>query len=141
MLNSCRPYDKPVVINTDKASAYSLAIQTLKQSGKIAQEVIHRQVKYLNNGVENTHRQLKRLIRPTLGSKSMKTAYATIKGFESMLSLKKGQAKYFQYQHEIREEVRLVERCFGLGNCVIADAMEYIKQIIHDNPELQYQFA
>ena len=44
-----------------------------------------------NNCLECDHGKLKRLILPTLGFQSMKTAYATIKGFEVMRMFKKGQ--------------------------------------------------
>ena len=53
-------------------------------------ELEHRQVKHLNNIIESDHGKLKRSIKPTLGFKSMKTAYATIKGFEVMRIFKKG---------------------------------------------------
>lgn len=69
----------------------------------------------MNNRVEAEHGKLKRVIRPTLGFKSMKTAYATLKGFEVMRALKKRQAALWQYQPGIEGEVRLVERAFGLG--------------------------
>ncbi|MCV5503328.1 transposase, partial [Escherichia coli] len=36
--------------------------------------------KYRNNVIECDHGKLKRIINATLGFKSMKTAYATIKG-------------------------------------------------------------
>ncbi len=39
----------------------------------------------------------KRIIGATLGFKSMKTAYATIKGIEVMRALRKGQASAFYY--------------------------------------------
>jgi IS6 family transposase len=65
--------------------------------------------------IEADHGQLKRLMKPTLGFKSRKTAYATIKGFEVMRALKKGQAKALQIQPCIKGEVRLIERAFGLG--------------------------
>ncbi|MFH2166731.1 DDE-type integrase/transposase/recombinase, partial [Enterobacter hormaechei] len=42
----------------------------------------HRQIKYRNNVIECDHGKLKRIIGATLGFKSMKTAYATIKGIE-----------------------------------------------------------
>ncbi|MCS1022876.1 transposase, partial [Escherichia coli] len=42
-------------------------------------------------------RKLKRIIGATLGFKSMKTAYATIKGIEVMRALRKGQASAFYY--------------------------------------------
>ena len=44
----------------------------------------------MNNIIESDHDKLKQLIKPTLGFKSMKTAYATIKGFEIMRMFKKG---------------------------------------------------
>ncbi|BEG46447.1 hypothetical protein VET9_42950 (plasmid) [Escherichia coli] len=47
-------------------------------------DVEHRQIKYRNNVIECDHGKLKRIINATLGFKSMKTAYATIKGIEVM---------------------------------------------------------
>ena len=105
----------PRVINTDKAGCYGVAIAELKKEGKLAQKTQHRQVKYLNNIVEADHGKLKRLIGPTLGFKTMKAAYATIKGFEVMRALKKGQARPWRYQEGIMGEVRLIERNFGLA--------------------------
>ena len=77
-------------------------------------ETVHRQVKYLNNVVEADHGKLKQLIKPVRGFKSMKTAYATIKGFEVMRALHKGQAQLWQYGGGIMGEVRLIERQFGI---------------------------
>ncbi|MDQ9837956.1 DDE-type integrase/transposase/recombinase, partial [Acinetobacter baumannii] len=59
------------------------------------------------------HGKLKRIIKATLGFKSMKTAYATIKGIEVMRALRKGQASLF-YNGNILGEVWLVNRVFGL---------------------------
>ncbi len=63
------------------------------------------------------------LIKPTLGFKSMKTACATIKGFEAMRSLRKKQARAFQLQPGKRGEVRLVERAFGIGPEMMSELM------------------
>ena len=52
---------------------------------------MHRQVKYLNNMIEADHGKLKRLINPVRDFKSMKTAYATLKGVELMRMFRKGQ--------------------------------------------------
>ena len=68
-----------------------LPITELKAEGKCPPDTVHRQVKYLNNIIEADHGKLKRLINPVRGFKSMKTAYATIKGFELMRMFKKGQ--------------------------------------------------
>ncbi|WP_264816264.1 transposase [Gluconobacter kondonii] len=85
-----------------------------KKDGKLPDTVQHRQVKYLNNVIEADHGKLKQLIRPVRGFKTLKTAYATIKGFEVMRAPKKGQAKFFQFQDGIMGEVRLIERQFGI---------------------------
>lgn len=113
-LNGLKNWQKPLTINTDKAPTYSIAISALKKEGKLPDETLHRQVKYLNNVIEADHGKLKQLIRPVRGFKSLKTAYATIKGFEVMRALKKGQAQLWQYDGGIMGEVRLIERQFGI---------------------------
>ena len=133
-MNACKAYEKPRLINTDKAAAYGAAILQLKNEGKLSIDTEPRQVKYLNNIIEQDHGKLKRLIKPTLGFKSMKTAYATIKGFEVMRALKKGQAKAFQIQTGIKGEVRLVERAFGLGADMLPEVFEYYKKDIGSGP-------
>ena len=57
--------------------------------------------------------KLKRIIGATLGFKSMKTAYATIKGIEVMRALRKGQASEFYYGDPLGE-MRLVSRVFEM---------------------------
>ena len=83
-LKSIPNYSQPSSINTDKNPAYGKAIKELKANGQCQVDLEHRQVKYLNNIIKSDHGKLKRLIKPTLGFKSMKTAYATIKGFVVM---------------------------------------------------------
>lgn len=46
---------------------------------------------------------MKRIINATLGFKSMKTAYATIKEIEVMRALRKGQAESFYFAHPLGE--------------------------------------
>ena len=53
--------------------------------------IIIRQVKYLNNLVEQDHRAVKRVTRPMLGFKAFETAQRTLAGIEFMPMLKKGQ--------------------------------------------------
>jgi hypothetical protein len=79
-------------------------------------------------GVEADHGKLKQLIRLVRGFKSMKTAYATIKGFEVMRALRKGQAAIFNLTHDIVGEARLVERAFGLGPCALSEAVQLVGQ-------------
>ena len=135
-LRGLKSWQTPRVINTDKAGCYTKAINDLKNDGKLPKETIHRQVKYLNNIVESDHGNLKRLINPTLGFKSMKTAYATIKGFEIMRALKKGQAKFFQFQDGVIGEKRLIERCFYIGESSLTEAWGMIKDQIENTDNI-----
>ena len=98
----------PQSINTDKNPIYGKAIAELKVTGKCPPQLEHRQVKYLNNIIESDHGKLKRLIKPTLGFKSMKTAYATIKGFEIMRMFKKGRFEIWKYGQGIQGEIRII---------------------------------
>jgi transposase-like protein len=98
------------VINTDKASTYAAGLADLKAAGKCPTDTRHRQVKYLNNIVEFDHGKLRQVIRPVRGFKTVKTAYATINGFEMMRAFRKGQAATFNPTHDNRGEARLVER-------------------------------
>ena len=53
----------------------------------------HRKVKYLNNRIECDHRRIKRLIKYGLGFHSFKTGYKTIRGYEAMYMIRKGQVR------------------------------------------------
>jgi IS6 family transposase len=52
-----------------------------------------RQVKYLNNIVEQDHRRIKQLVRPGLGFKRFRTAWRTLVGYETLAMMRKGQVK------------------------------------------------
>ncbi|MBN8523682.1 MAG: DDE-type integrase/transposase/recombinase [Rickettsiales bacterium] len=95
-------------INTDNNPTYVKAISKLQAEGVCSSELEHRQVKYLNNIIESDHGKLKRLIKPTLGFKSMKTAYATIKGFEVMRMFKKGRFDFWKHGQGIFGEIRII---------------------------------
>ncbi len=117
-------WERVRVINTDKAAAYGVSIQELKVAGKLPEDTEHHQMKDLNNVVEAYHCKLKQFIKPILGFKSVKTAYATIKGFKAIRTLKKGQSRDFQFQEGTRGEVRLVDRCFHIGGCALVEVMK-----------------
>jgi len=52
-----------------------------------------RQIKYLNNIVEQDHRSIKRIIKPIMGFKAFDSAKATLAGIELHHMLRKGQHK------------------------------------------------
>ncbi|MFK4002243.1 DDE-type integrase/transposase/recombinase, partial [Psychrobacter namhaensis] len=88
-------------------------LSRIKPEGQSPADIDHQQLKYNTNVIECEHGKLKRIIRATLGFKSMKTAYATIKGIEVMRALRKGQASSFYYGQP-QGEVCLINRVFGL---------------------------
>ncbi|MDH6186879.1 transposase-like protein [Polaromonas sp. CG_23.6] len=53
--------------------------------------VIVRQVKYLNNIVEQDHRAVKRVTKPMLNFKSFRSAKSVLAGIELMHMIRKGQ--------------------------------------------------
>jgi transposase-like protein len=81
----------PRTITVDKNAAYPIATKAMKQHGELWRFAKLRQVKFLNNIVEQDHRRIKRLVRPGLGLKSFASASRTIAGYEAMAMLRKGQ--------------------------------------------------
>lgn len=104
----------PRVINTDKNPAHGEAIAELKKEGVIPRTLQHRQAKYLNDRLESDHGKPKRLIRPTLGFRSTRTARATLDGFEVMRMFKKGQFSLWVEAVGGGTEAGFVNRLFGL---------------------------
>ncbi|GHO47426.1 hypothetical protein KSX_55890 [Ktedonospora formicarum] len=83
----------PRVINVDKNVAYPKAIVDLKATGVLPGHVELRQVKYLNNLIEQDHQFIQRLTKPGMGFFSFKTAWRTLQGFEMMNMPRKGQVR------------------------------------------------
>jgi transposase-like protein len=103
----------PSSITTDKLASYPKAILRLQNEGLLPKDVVHRTSKYLNNILEADHGALKRVIRPTRGFQSMKSAAATLKSFETMRMIRRG---HCMMRHAgVIGEVRLVDQLFGLA--------------------------
>ena len=83
----------PRSITVDKNAAYPKAIGEMKKDGQLWRRSRLRQVKYLNNIVEQDHRHIKRLIDPGLGFGSFRTARRTLAGYEAMVMIRKGQVR------------------------------------------------
>jgi transposase-like protein len=106
-------HSPPFSITTDKLAAYPKAILRLQDEGLLPKHVEHRTSKYLNNILEADHGALKRVIRPTRGFQSMKTAAATLTGFEIMRMIRRGHC--IQRECRATGEIRLVNQLFGLA--------------------------
>src|SRR6185312_3312429 len=83
----------PRTITVDKNAAYPAAVTAMKRDRELWQFSRLRQVKYLNNIVEQDHRRIKRLVRPGLGFGSFQTARRTLAGYEGMAMIRKGQVR------------------------------------------------
>ncbi|ANY82601.1 hypothetical protein BB934_30475 (plasmid) [Microvirga ossetica] len=103
----------PSSITTDKLASYPKAIRRLQKEDLLSKNVEHRTSKYLNNIIEADHGALKRVIRPTRGFQRMRTAYATIKGFEVMRMIRRGHCVLTR--PDVTGEIRLVNQLFGLA--------------------------
>src|SRR5262249_16778483 len=79
----------PETITIDGSDANEAAIKRSNEEHGTA--IAIRQVKYLNNVVDQDHRGVKRLTRPMLGFKAFDTAQATLVGIELMHMIKKRQ--------------------------------------------------
>src|SRR5512142_2170539 len=104
----------PRVINVDKNAAYPKAIAELKAAGILAEGVELRQVKYLNNLVEQDHRFIKRLVKPGMGFFSVETAERTLQGYEVMNMIRKGQIRGGG-KGDISGQVSFIADLFGVA--------------------------
>jgi putative transposase len=84
-----RRHGVPEMITIDGSEANEAAIKRYNEAH--GTHIIIRQVKYLNNLVEQDHRAVKRVTRPMLGFKSFDAAQVTLAGIELMHMLKKQQ--------------------------------------------------
>ena len=89
LTKAIRRHGVPEKITIDGSEANAAAIRGYNEAHGTA--IIIRQVKYLNNVVEQDHRAIKRVTRPMLGFKSFKAAQYTLAGIELMHMVKKGQ--------------------------------------------------
>ena len=103
----------PRVITVDKNPAYPKAIKELKAAKKLPKIVKLRQIKYLNNIVEQDHRGIKRLVKPGMGFGSFNTARRTIRGYEITNMMRKGQVLGVP-KGAVKERVLFINRIFGV---------------------------
>ena len=87
-MSSC---GKPIKVNIDKSGANTAALNEINYYLPKSEKIEIRQNKYLNNMVEQDHRFIKKITRPTLGFKAFRCASATLDGIELHHMLRKGQ--------------------------------------------------
>jgi transposase, IS6 family len=104
----------PRTITVDKNPAYPKAVAEMKESAELWRFSRLRQVKFLNNIVEQDHRRVKRLTRPGLGFGGFWTARRTLAGFEAMAMIRKGQVQNIGGS-DIRAQAIFIDELFGVA--------------------------
>jgi putative transposase len=82
---------KPRVINIDKSGANKSGIRSINRELLTVKKIKIRQCKYLNNIVEQDHRNIKRRISIDTGFKEFESAQRTLAGIEVVNIIGKGQ--------------------------------------------------
>ena len=82
----------PETVTMDKSGANLAALQAINAERETPIKI--RQVKYLNNIVEQDHRAIKRRTRPMMGFKDFRCARIILSGIETMHMISKGQMKH-----------------------------------------------
>jgi transposase-like protein len=83
--------EEPEKVTIDKSGSNIPALEAMN-AGR-GKQIVVRQVKYLNNIVEQDHRAIKRRTRPMLGFKDFSCARILLSGIELMHMISKGQMK------------------------------------------------
>ena len=81
----------PETVTLDGYAASHRAVRELQQQGKLAEVTKLRSSKYLNNLIEQDHRNVKSRLGVMLGLKGFASAGTTIRGIELMHRIRKGQ--------------------------------------------------
>jgi transposase-like protein len=84
-----RANEVPEKVTMDKSGANKAAMDEINSRGETP--IIVRQVKYLNNIVEQDHRAVKRVTKPMLNFKSFRAAKSVLAGIELIHMIRKGQ--------------------------------------------------
>lgn len=89
-------------------------LTNLKKTNLFGETTELRPVKYLNNIVEQDHRFIKRLVNPGMGFGSFNTARRTLRGYETMNMIRKGQINGIE-KGDIQAQVEFVSQIFGVA--------------------------
>ena len=101
----------PNKVAMDKSGANRAAMDAINAGRDVP--ILVRQVKYLNNIVEQDHRAIKRVTRPMLNFKSFRSAGSVLAGIELMHMIRKG-----QFAMDGVEAMSLADQFFALAGIV-----------------------
>lgn len=105
-----RHHGEPEAVTNDKSGANTAALATLNAGKPDEETMTVRQSKYLNNLVEQDHRNIKRRTRPMLGFKSFRRAQTILAGIELIHMIRKG-----QFHHPTSDRLSPAEQFYLLA--------------------------
>ena len=105
---------RPRVITVNRNASYPSAINELKEEDTLSKDCELRRIKYLNDIVEQDHRFIKGLVKPGLGFDSFNTARRTIKGYEIMNMIRKGQVEGVK-KGDVKGQVEFIANMFQIA--------------------------
>ena len=105
---------QPRVINLDKNAAYPIAVEELKQEELLSNDCKLRQTKYLNNIIEQDHRFSKKLAKYKSYFQFFHTAWRTLRGYEIMNAIRKGQVQKIA-RGDILRQRDFIHTLFGIA--------------------------
>lgn len=105
-----RHHDETEMVTIDKSGANTAALTALNADKPGEESITIGQNKYLNNLVEQDHRNIKRRTRPRLGFKSFRRAQTILAGSELVNMIRKG-----QFDHPAGNELLPAEKFYLLA--------------------------
>jgi transposase-like protein len=108
-----RHTQNPRVVNVVQNAAYPVAADAMNEDETIELKVELRQVKYLNNMIEQDHRNIKRIVKPMMGFKFFNSTRRTLQGIEAMSIMRKGQVSEIN-QGDSVSQAKFIEELFGV---------------------------
>jgi transposase-like protein len=105
-----RYHGEPEVVTIDKSGANRVALTTLNADKPEEERMTIRQSKYLNNLVEQDHRNIKRRTHPMLGFKLFRRAQTILARIELIHMIRKG-----AYQHLQNDGLSAAEQFYLLA--------------------------
>lgn len=114
-------HGEPEVVTIDKSFANTVALTTLNANKPEEERITIRQSKYLNNLVEQDHRNIKRRSRAMLGSKSFWRAQTILTGIKLIHMIRKGNIRIRQVRayHPLTHFICCVALCFHTAYCLL----------------------
>ena len=104
---------EPRVINVDKSPTFPPALNELQIEKEAPKKTKLRAIKYLNNSMENDHKNIKSKSRYRQWYQSFSTARNTIDGIEAMRMIQKGQVRHVG--KDVVKQNQFVRSLFGIA--------------------------